>query len=234
MTVEPNLAFLATRSPGYTINLESIEQAVQAGGFDIYGYQVGFGQQPSVRWTQSLSLAKNELQLAYEKRHLLMMLRDQDGVLEYRLNLNWWEEATLGKLRVHVGAVNFQTALFNGPDAAVHSGRLLHMGMVLYDAVRPDFGWTDLSDPAGYTWFDHIDKLAIPYLYWANFLSPSYVQRIGRGVLLSAPSWQTRELSDGGLLLVLSPAVGQMGTSLSKEAILSLIDPDRGMELPGP
>ena len=47
-------------------------------------------------------------------------------------------------------------------------------------------------------------KRALPDLYWANFLGPEYVSMFGLDRLLSTPCHSKEELSDGGVLLILS------------------------------
>jgi hypothetical protein len=128
--------------------------------------------------------------------------------------------------------LSFQTALFSGPDADVYSEIFVNFGVALYESVMPDFGWADLDQPGGHTWFDHVDALAIPHLYWANFFGPSYVQRIGRDVIKSALSWQVRELRDGGLLCVVSPVIGHIGAHHRTQAIMKVLNPDNDLELP--
>ena len=47
---------------------------------------------------------------------------------------------------------------------------------------------------------------ALPDIYWANFLGPEYVDMFGRRKLESAPCYRVENLSDGGILLLLTPS----------------------------
>jgi hypothetical protein len=127
---------------------------------------------------------------------------------------------------MHVLVTSFQNSLFMGSYADDFSAKLLDVGVALYDVVQPDFGWADLCEPAGYTWFNHVDALAVPHLYWANFLGPNYVQKIGADVLLSLPMWHVRQLRDRGFLCVLSPAIYLRDPRLSTHEMAKRMNPD--------
>ncbi len=47
-------------------------------------------------------------------------------------------------------------------------------------------------------------KTALSGLFWANLFGPEYVRMFGKDKLLSAPWYKHEELSDGGLLLLIS------------------------------
>lgn len=90
----------------------------------------------------------------------------------------------------------------------------LDIGKQLYDLAHPLYGCAEYE---GYFWNEdppfHNDEeikeiiydLKVKYIYWVNFFGPKLVQKIGREKLLSAPSWKTEELKDGGILLMLGP-----------------------------
>jgi hypothetical protein len=112
----------------------------------------------------------------------------------------------------YTSVVCFQTPLFNYPDQnpGYYSRLFLDLGKRLYEVVSPTFGWLDMSSGlTGHTSFKDVEALALPHLYWANFFSPSYVEKIGRSKILSAPAWSIEELPDGGLLYVLSSSPGR-------------------------
>lgn len=45
----------------------------------------------------------------------------------------------------------------------------------------------------------------VPYILWANFLSPTITDKIGRIKLDRLPTWRKKNLQDGGLLLIFAP-----------------------------
>ena len=47
-------------------------------------------------------------------------------------------------------------------------------------------------------------RMALRGVFWANFFGPEYVEMFGRDNLLKAPCYRVEELSDGGMLLLLS------------------------------
>jgi len=90
---------------------------------------------------------------------------------------------------------------------------LLKLAKSLYYAVQPIYGYWDLD--IRFHWiYDYVEDpetskqletLKIHRIYWVNFFFYELVEKIGREKLLSAPSWKTEELKDGGILLMLGP-----------------------------
>ena len=64
-----------------------------------------------------------------------------------------------------------------------------------------------------------IYNLKVRYIYWANFFGPKLVKKIGREKLLSAPSWKTEELEDGGILLILGPTTYPIDREISRKEV---------------
>ncbi len=94
------------------------------------------------------------------------------------------------------------------PD--VHCRLLLDYGKALYAILLPTFGWSDIEQPAGYTWYTDLENDSIEHWYWANFFSLAYVEKIGRSKILNTRAWLVEELSDGGILCVVSPTPGEV------------------------
>lgn len=84
---------------------------------------------------------------------------------------------------------------------------ILQLGKHFYDYFHPVYGFGD-TDGGSERWptREEVNQLVLQGpLYPVNFLSPAYVQKIGREVLLKTPVWKVEELSDGGILLVRDP-----------------------------
>jgi len=208
MSYEPNLVLLNSQLLGRPHGIEAFFDAVHAGGFETYDVRMGSRFEHTSSWR---GYGKHpDLTLANEKRQLALDARNQSGDFEVRLYLSWGDPGSGESHIAHVRAVNYQTALFTRAesDPEHYSRVFLDLGMILYEAILPDFGWLDICEPAGFTWYDDIEALRVPHLYWASFFGPSYVNKLGRERLLTAPVWSVEALADGGLLCVLSPSVG--------------------------
>lgn len=81
----------------------------------------------------------------------------------------------------------------------------LRFAELIYPHLGPAYGWVD---EVGTRLPKEEDVAArkLKYTFWANFFGPPYVERYGRDFLLGAPGWRVEELSDGGILYVLSPS----------------------------
>jgi hypothetical protein len=92
--------------------------------------------------------------------------------------------------------------------------RLLLLAKIIYDVLKPVFGFGDnddyftyelrsmqsiLEERAYYKIFN-INRVA-----WANFYSKDIVEVIGKEKFLKSGAWRIEELSDGGMLVVLTP-----------------------------
>ena len=207
MSYEPNLVFLNSKTLGQPNSLEVIIAAVRMMGYRVTDLTVGSYKDQVAFWSEYNQEAQDELGIAYARRELSFEAKNGLTTLEVLLYLHWEEPPQSIARRAHVGAVSFQTALFRRSECnpKYYSRLFLDLGKSLYEVVLPDFGWIDVCSPAGYTWYDDVDALAVPHLYWANFFGPPYVASIGREKIMSAPAWSIEELSDGGLLYVLAP-----------------------------
>jgi hypothetical protein len=75
---------------------------------------------------------------------------------------------------------------------------------VTYTVWHPLYGFL-MGGPD--TTADDARALQIKWLYDINVFGPEFVDKIGRERLLTAPAWQIRRMSDGGIILVPFPYV---------------------------
>ena len=80
------------------------------------------------------------------------------------------------------------------------------------------FGWIDF-DYGSHTNFEDIENLRLPALYWATYLGPSYVRRIGQSKIINAPAWKVIPLIDGGYLYMTSPTPGLADIHVDTEEV---------------
>lgn len=203
MSYEPQLTFLNSKILGHPDSLEGIIDILQQLGYSIQHIEVAKHQDRIAYWHGYNEQIQRELTTAYENQWLKFTAKNKSQDFEVVLHLNWKEY-------VHISATCYQTALFtrqvNNPP---HYARIfLNFGKALYEYLKPDFGWQDICEPAGYTWYDDINTLKIPHIYWANFFSPPFVKKYGKEKLLSGPAWLVEELKDGGILYVIAEAPG--------------------------
>lgn len=97
-----------------------------------------------------------------------------------------------------------------------HTSRFVEFSMAVYNLIHPDFGlihetedkiaMATIHDPRyGKTIVPINMHRGMPGIYWGNFWGPSYVEKFGKGKLLSAPSFKTENLIDGGLMILTGP-----------------------------
>jgi hypothetical protein len=88
--------------------------------------------------------------------------------------------------------------------------------IAMYDLLHPEFGLihqtSDILEMATITGPKYKTITAInlnkglPGVYWANFFGPKYVEKLDEHKLLLAPCHKTIKLSDGGILILISPS----------------------------
>ena len=110
-----------------------------------------------------------------------------------------------------------------------HVQQFLRLGEAIYDLVNPIYGHvhdtrdsinlSTINDPKyGRTMLPvNLDK-GLPGPYWANYLGPGYVAKLGKTKLLSAPCYQVRELADGGVLLLIAASPLNPATEANRSA----------------
>jgi len=121
-------------------------------------------------------------------------------------------EIYLGKVPLPFESIgiNVEKDYFNSPDKLLH---LLAILQDLYALTKPSYGYVETqemirrfdSQGGKVTMGINLER-ALPDIYWANFLGPEYVEMFGRKKLESAPCYRVETLSDGGILLLLTPS----------------------------
>jgi hypothetical protein len=206
MSVEPHLLLLASKPEGWRPELEALPSHLLAAGYHLAQFRVGSYQNPDLVWPGSLTSEANGLSLAYQQREIALTMRPAEGQPEVSLSIGWWGEANATQI-VMSGSV-YQTRLYREAEAALYSRRLLDLGHALYEWLQPDFGWIDFNQPGGQTWFDDLQRLELPHLYWATYFGASYLEQLGKNKVLALSHWKSQALPDGGLLLIMSEALG--------------------------
>lgn len=81
------------------------------------------------------------------------------------------------------------------------------LSKILYENLVPAYGWVDLTvSVAGERLIgESILARKMNTIYWVNFFGGPYVERYGLDYLMNAPGWKKEILSDGGVMLQLSP-----------------------------
>lgn len=220
MSYEPHLAFMNSKTLGQTHSLETLIRIIQQLGYSVHRLKVGDYQNSIASWDVYDQQTQRELKTAYENKQLEFTARHIEEDFELLFYLNWQEYT-------YVDAVSFQTALFTRRenDPSYHAHLFLELGKGVYAYLVPDFGWLDICQTGGYTWYDDIEELKIPHIYWANFFSPAYVRKYGREKLLTGPAWLVEELGDGGILYVLGESLAYGSEyAVSPESVKGYLD----------
>ncbi len=102
-------------------------------------------------------------------------------------------------------------------DSATSS--FLRFAELLYPHLGPEYGWLDEVGERLHREQD-VPARKLAHIFWANFFGPPYVERYGRDFLLGAPGWRVEELSDGGILYVLSPSFVNLWQVVREKEVL--------------
>lgn len=172
-------------------------------------------------WRNYDDRARRELNVAYDKRQLTFRTADDRSHTTLTFDINWSLDDAGEPIHGLLQATAFHTLEFTRSEhnPELHAERLLEVSMVLYDLIRPAFGWIERCHPSGYTNWSDTNNLLLPHIYWANFFGPEYVNKFGREFLLKAPGWKSEQLVDGGILYVLSPSLAGTGPKALVEEV---------------
>jgi hypothetical protein len=190
-------------------SLEAVVDVVLQQGYRISQVEVTQELGEIGSWKPSVdTIYGNLIPVAYEKMQFHLAIRDtvRKDHLQLRLESSWNNNVDqLSKQQFHGEVSKLAMALFNKKefDPAYYTQRLLDLCKHLYSVLQPQFGWLDRCHRQGYTTDEHVNKLGLPHLYWANFFGPAYVQSLGKEFLLEAPAGRVEKLGDGGILYVL-------------------------------
>lgn len=98
---------------------------------------------------------------------------------------------------------------------------LLEVGKQLYPMLKPTYGdidgWIEVTEEEMLD--SHVEQRKLPYLMWANFFGPEYIQKYGKEFLMNAPGWLKEELPDGGVLYVVGPSLLDRWSVVSKQEV---------------
>ncbi len=113
---------------------------------------------------------------------------------------------------------------------------LLHLKIakILYNLLGSSYGWVNHLPNFNPTHGRPILERKLKEIYWVNFFGPEYVEKYGREFLLNAPGWKKEELSDGGLLLQLSPHISQTDQETTLQDLANYFAPVGGRYLGWP
>lgn len=240
-----NVVFLCSDSIGQPQNLELLLDTIQGFNYEVGGLVVGdWVPGPFAFWRRYDEISLKELGVAYEKQHLSFGVVEKvaSGNIVLTLDIRWqtqsrqpsgggawpwhlWRTEGSGCTSI-VEAHTKDTAMFTqkqwNPEA--NTQRLLELTKVIYNAIHPRFAWIERCHWKGYTTPEDVVHLRLPHLYWANFFSPVYVEKLGREFLMSAPGWKKVLLADGGLLYVLAPRLVGTGPKATITAVQNYFD----------
>jgi len=208
MSVDLALIFLNAQTIRNPDGLERFIEGLQASGFRVWDFKVGRSTEVS---SQSDDCTIQVLQLARELHELKFNARRPTGTkrnleFDFFVQIGWGEHLLQGADRTWVCLTCRSGPLLRYPefDPTYHSRLMLDIGKKIYSTLLPAFAWIDFGHLAGHTWFDDLEKLRIPHIYWANYFGPAYLAGIGRVRVMRAPAWRLEPLDDGGLLYVLA------------------------------
>ena len=107
--------------------------------------------------------------------------------------------------------VNVERSYFED-SARLHS--FMDVMRDLYSVSQPSYGLVETQemvkrydDKGGKVTMGIDLERALPDIYWANFFGPDYVRLFGKEKLESAPCYRVEWLSDGGVLLLVTPTL---------------------------
>ncbi len=235
-----NVVFLCSATIGQPQSLETLLDRIQKDNYKISGPRVGDTvTEQFAFWRHYDEQARREMGIAYDKRHLAFdvvenvvgggiilifdarWLTDEGGPIDVA-GWPWhlWQVEGSGSGSI-VEAHTKDTAMFTQKqwDPEDNARRLLELAKVIYNTIQPRFAWIERCHWKGYTTPEDVAQLRLPHLYWANFFSPAYVEKLGQEFLMNAPGWKKEPLPDGGLLYVLSPSLAGTGPKATVTAV---------------
>lgn len=171
-------------------------------------------------WLASDTSQTEALHLAHLNKGLEFSAYHSELQLEILQQLYWDVEDLGGKGQDYICTSTANTPYFWRPeyDPLRYSNFYLDLAERIYNLLHPGFGWVDFHTDWLTTHGD-VRAVNLPMLYWATFLGPSYVVKLGREHILQAPIGRVKILGDGGILYTLSSGPGFSSDRLSDEQI---------------
>lgn len=238
-----NIVFFCSDVIGQPQSLEALLNAIQQSNYEVEVLKVGsILTEQFAFWRHYDEQARREIGIAYEKQHLsfgptekvvngggiiltfdVRWLTDKGGPVDIP-GWPWhlWQVGGSGCTSI-VEAHTDDTAMFTQKqwEPEDNARRLLELAKVIYNTIHPRFAWVERCHWKGYTTPEDAVQLRLPHLYWANFFSPAYVEKLGQDFLMNAPGWRKERLADGGILYVLTPSLMGTGPKAMVEAVKS-------------
>lgn len=210
--------FLDSKVPISPNSLKLVVDAMSSLGLILLEAKI---RNDSYDWnTQNISLI---LANASREEEITLIYANPELKFEISQEIRWNPEQ-LGRIdRVWIKTYTFDTAYFwnSAEESETYSELLLRIGIELYNIFSPTFGWIDFNFGI-FTTHEDVESINLPALYWANFLGPRFVEKIGRQKIESAPNWKLERLADGGYLYVLSSGLGLSRESVSSERVKTI------------
>jgi hypothetical protein len=215
MSTPANLRFLGCSIFGESNSLVKVLDLLQSMGVIPALLEVGsLAYEQFAFWREYNEQTRLELGVAQDKRQLTFRTADEHSHMTLTFTIEWSIDDA-GKLAYSLlQATAFQTAIFTRKehDPEYHAKRFWEIGARLYTLIQPSFGWIERCRPSGYTTWQDLRDLLIPHIYWANFFGSAYVSKYSKDFLMNAPGWKNEELSDNGVLYVLTPSLVSTGS----------------------
>jgi hypothetical protein len=117
--------------------------------------------------------------------------------------------------------VQFGQATFRRTPAekdAIAEG-LLDLGMFLYAALKPQYGWVDMPKKKYLPGGKDICEFRVRSFFWANWFGPAMVEKFDRRFLMKVPAFRAQELENGGIVVVATPTYCEWWLEAKSEAV---------------
>jgi len=200
--------------------LSRLVASFEDAGFNVQHFQVG---EAEWTWNASDTGRAEALQTAWTCKGCMFSAYNQAFRLQILQQLYWDVENLGGVGQCYICTSTDNTPYFWRPeyDPPRYSDLYLALAERLYNLLHPTFGWVDFHSD-WLTSHQNVQNLELPALYWATFLGPPYVAKLGRDHITQAPVGKTKPLNDGGILYVLSSGPGLAEDSLQSEQIAAI------------
>lgn len=209
-------------------SLEAITDALENSGREVTNFFAGsLVDEEPFHWKKGDSHSEGGFAHAYTRQEINIVVNEgeiDDGIyFVMTVELKWkgsaYGEETLGQLIATVD----HPPMFTQQEFGSEQNCLLLLSLAKhwYESLKPKFGWVERCWHTGHTKDAHIEKLEVPFVYWANFFGLDYVSELGEGFLQNAPGHRTEFLPDGGCLYVLAPDLNRSraGTKAKEQEV---------------
>lgn len=200
-----DILFLDSPTLGQPGTLEQIIQLFQDLDFELENFLVD--DDPEMLFENRARLESLSVQEIIEESYQTQSLifdasHPEQGVVLLQ-QIGWGEHDVDLKDRVFVNTSTLSIDIHHPEiDSESFNSFILEIAERFYSVLKPSFGWIDyeLLDGWRIPTYASIGALELQCLFWANFLGPKFVRKLGREKILNAPAWKVSDLDDGGLL----------------------------------